>query len=101
MVKVFLSTVKGLLSETGSVYPVVQSHTLRNIEHIPQHLLLHKLCNSLALFLVIKPNSIDGHCKKHRGPVNQCLQEGETNPLSTMRGVHTRRINELVAGVEA
>ena len=38
---------------------------------------------------------------RNTGPVNECLQEGETNPLSTMRGVHTRRINELVAGVEA
>lgn len=41
MVKVLLSMVKELLSETGSVYPAVQSHTLRNIEHIPHHLLLH------------------------------------------------------------
>lgn len=50
----------------GLCLPVAQSHTLRNTERIPQHLLLHQLCNSLALFLVIKPNSIDGHCKKHR-----------------------------------
>lgn len=57
---------EGAAVRDGLCLPVVQSHTLRNIEHIPQHLLLHKLCDSLALFLVIKPNSINGHCKKHR-----------------------------------
>lgn len=27
------------------------------------HLLFHELCNSLAFFLIIKPNPIYGHCK--------------------------------------